>query len=80
MLTILCSIYSSYQVNQLYDHSVGPSTIASIITEKHGTENGTFLPKTIFNINEKCQNLINIAKGIKASWTDAEKLIRILEM
>jgi hypothetical protein len=67
-------------VNRLYDHRVGPSTIASIIEEKNGTENGTFLPKTIFNINEKCQNLIHIAQGIKASWTDAEKLIRILEM
>jgi hypothetical protein len=67
-------------VNRLYDHRVGPSIIASIIEEKHGTENGTFLPKTIFNINEKSQNLIHNAQGIKASWTDAEKLIRILEM
>jgi hypothetical protein len=63
------------QVNRLYDHSIAPSTIASIIEENHGSDFGTFLPKTIFNINEKCQNLVHIAQGIKASWTDAEKII-----
>ena len=67
-------------MNLLYDHNVPPSVIADVIKERNGSDSGTFLPKTIFNINEKCRNLINIAQGIKPSWTDAEKIIRLLEM
>ncbi len=54
--------------------------IADVIKERNGSDSGTFLPETIFNINEKCRNLINIEQGIKPSWTDAEKIIRLLEM
>ena len=67
-------------MNLLYDHNVPPSVKADVIKERNGSDSGTFLPKTIFNINEKCRNLINIAQGIKPSWTDAEKIIRLLEM
>jgi hypothetical protein len=67
-------------VNLLYDHNVPPSVTADVIKERNGSDSGTFLPKTIFNINEKCRNLINIAQGIKPSWTDAEKIIRLLEI
>ncbi len=64
----------------MYDHNVPPSVIADVIKERNGSDSGTFLPKTIFNINKKCRNLINIAQGIKPSWTNAEKIIRLLEM
>ncbi len=67
-------------MNILYDHNVPPSVIADVIKERNGSDSGTFLPKTIFNINEKCRNLIDVAKGIQPSWTDAEKIIRLLEM
>ncbi len=64
----------------MYDHNVPPSVIADVINERNGSDSGAFLPKTIFNINEKCRNLINIVQGIKLSWTDAEKIIRLLEI
>ncbi len=67
-------------MNLLYDHNVPPSVIADVIEERNGSDSGTFLPKTIFNINEKCHNLINIAQGIKLSRTNADKIIRLLEM
>ncbi len=67
-------------MNLLYDHNVPPSVIADVIKERNGSDSGTFLPKTIFNINEKSRNLINIGQGINPSWTDAEKIIRLLEM
>ncbi len=67
-------------MNLLYDHNIPPSVIADVIKERNGSDSGLFLSKTIFNINEKCHNLINIVQGIKLSWTDAEKIIRLLEM
>jgi hypothetical protein len=54
--------------------------ISDVLKEKNGSDCGTFLPKTLFNINEKCRNLIDVAQGIKPSWTDAEKIIRLLEV
>ncbi len=36
-------------------------------------DEGTFLPKTWFNINEKCRNLIDLANGILPTCSDAEK-------
>ncbi len=68
------------QVNILYDHNIPPSVISDVLKEKNGSECGTFLPKTLFNINEKCRNLIDVAQGIKPSWTDAKKIIRLLEV
>ncbi len=64
----------------MYDHNAPPSVIADVTKEMNGSDSGTLLPKTIFNINEKCRNLINIAQGFKPSWTDAEKIIILLEM
>jgi hypothetical protein len=63
----------------LYNHNVPPSTISRIMGKHHGEENETFLPKTIFNVNEKCGNLINIADGILPTCTEAEKTIKVLE-
>ncbi len=45
----------------------------------HEDENGTFLPKTIFNITEKGRSLLDIANGILAdSMTNGEKTIHYL--
>jgi hypothetical protein len=54
--------------------------ISDVLKGKNGSDCGTFLPKTLFNINEKCRNLIDVAQGIKPSWTDAKKIIRLLEV
>ena len=64
-------------MNLLYDHNVPISVIVDVIKERNRSDSGTFLPKTIFNINERCRNLINIVQGIKPSWTNAEKNIRL---
>jgi hypothetical protein len=40
--------------NLLYDIKVPPSTIAKVLTTLWDDDVGTFLPKTLFNINEKC--------------------------
>jgi hypothetical protein len=54
--------------------------ISDVLKGKNDSDGGTFLPKTPFNINEKCRNLIDVAQGIKPSWTDAKKIIRLLEV
>jgi hypothetical protein len=43
-------------------------------------DKGTLLPKTIFNINEKCRRLIDLANGILPTCTDAEKTLKLLEL
>jgi hypothetical protein len=46
--------------NLLYGVNVPPSTIAKVLTTLRDDDVGTFLPKTLFNINEKCQSLIDM--------------------
>jgi hypothetical protein len=58
----------------LYDLNVPLSTIAKVLTTMQDDDVGTFLPKTVFNINEKCQSLIDVANGILPTCSDAEKL------
>ncbi len=58
----------------LYDVNVSPSTIAKVLTTIRDDNVGTFLPKTIFNINEKCRSLIDVANGLLPTCSDAEKL------
>jgi len=43
-------------------------------------DKGTLLPKTFFNINEKCGLLIDLANGILPTCTDAEKTLKLLEL
>ena len=55
-------------INILCDANVPPSKISKII------------PKTVFNINEKCRRLIDLANGILPTSTDAEKTLKLLEL
>ena len=66
--------------NLLYDVNVPPSTIAKVLTTLRDDDVGTFLPKTLFNINEKCQSLIDVANGILPTCSDAEKTLILLQM
>jgi len=50
-------------INVLMDQNVAPSKISKIVSTLKDDDMGTFLPKTIFNINEKCRSLIDIANG-----------------
>jgi hypothetical protein len=66
--------------NLLYDVNVPPSTIAKVLTTLRDDDVGTFLPKTLFNINEKCRSLIDVANGILPTCSDAEKTLILLQM
>jgi hypothetical protein len=55
----------------LYNVNVPPSTIAKVLTTLRDDDVGTFLPKTLFNINEKCQSLIDVANRILPTCSDA---------
>jgi hypothetical protein len=66
--------------NLLYNVYVPPSTIAKVLTTLRDDDVGTFLPKTLFNINEKCQSLIDVANGILPTCSDAEKTLILLQM
>jgi len=67
-------------INVLMDQNVAPSQISKIVSTLKDDDMGTFLPKTIFNINEKCRSLIDIANGILPSCTDAEKTLHYLKL
>jgi hypothetical protein len=45
-----------------------------------GDDDGTYLPKTLFNANERSLDLLNLAEGILKDDSDAEKLIKMLDM
>lgn len=64
----------------LYDVNVPPSTIAQILTTLRNDDVGTFLPKTVFNINKKCKSLIDVANGILPTSSDAEKTLSMLQL
>ncbi len=66
--------------NLLYNLNVLPSTIAKVFTTLRDDDVGTFLPKTLFNINEKCRSLIDLANGILLTCSDAEKTLILLQM
>ncbi len=66
--------------NLLYDVNVPPPTIAKVLTTLRDDDVGTFLPKTLFNINEKCWSLIDVANGILPTCSDAEKTLILLQM
>ena len=51
-------------LNVLYDVNVPPSKISTILDTIRDDNRGTFSPKTLFNVNEKCRNLIDVVNGI----------------
>jgi hypothetical protein len=67
-------------INILCDANVPPSKISKIMNSIREDDKGTLLPKTIFNINEKCRRLIDLANGILPTCTDAEKTLKLLEL
>jgi hypothetical protein len=67
-------------LNVLYDVNVPPSKISTILDTVRDDDRGTFLPKTSFNIDEKCRNLIDLANGILTACSDAEKTLKYLHL
>jgi hypothetical protein len=50
------------QISKLYDLNVAPTVIRDILKDVNGDDVGTFLPQTLFNRNEKLQELLNMDK------------------
>jgi hypothetical protein len=67
------------QVTKLYDLNVAPTVISEFLKDFNNDDVGTFLPKTLFNRNEKSLATLNIAKGIVAADSEAEKIIKYFE-
>jgi hypothetical protein len=67
------------QITKLYDLNVSPTVISEFLKDFNGDDVGTFLPKTLFNRNEKSLAMLNIAKGIFAADSEAEKIIKYFE-
>jgi hypothetical protein len=63
----------------MYKHNIGPSAISEILKDINGCDDGMYLPKTLFNANERSLDLLSLAQGILKQDTDAEKLIKMLE-
>jgi hypothetical protein len=63
----------------LYDLNVAPKVISEFLKDINGDDVGTFLPQTLFNRNEKFQELLNMDKGILSTDTDGEKIIKYFE-
>jgi hypothetical protein len=61
-------------LNVLYDVNVPRSKITTILDMVRDDDKRTFLPKTLFNINEKCRNLIDLANRILPTCSDSKKL------
>ena len=57
-----------------------PSAISELLKDIKGDDNGTYLPKTLFNANECSLDLLNLAEGILKDDSDAEKLIKVLDV
>jgi hypothetical protein len=68
------------QTALLYDVNVPPSTISKILSSIRNDDVGTFLPKTVFNINEKCRSLVDVANRILPTCSDAEKTLISLQL
>ncbi len=67
-------------LNVLYDVNLSPLKIFTILDTIRDDDRGTFFPKTLFNINEKCRNLIDLANGILPTCSDAEKTLKYLHL
>ena len=63
----------------MYKHNIGPSAISEILKDINGCDDGMYLPKTLFNANERSLDLLSFAQGIIKEDTNADKLIKMLE-
>ena len=66
-------------LRMMYTHNAGKHLICKIL-ERHGNDSGTFLPKTIYNMNENSKKMIDLTNGITSSMSDAEKTLRNSQM
>jgi hypothetical protein len=63
----------------LSDVNVTPTQIAQIMETLRGPQGGTFMPKHVYNMNQKTKKLHDFATGLLPDSNDAQKTITKLE-
>ncbi len=63
----------------LFSVEATPLQISQIMQSLKGTELGTLLTKRVYDMNQKTEQLHDLALGLIASCSDAEKTIAKLE-
>ncbi len=58
-------------LNALCDHKIPPTTIFHVMRTLSEDDKGTYLPKTLFNINEKCRNLIDVGMALQVVYASS---------
>ena len=66
-------------ITLLNDVNVPPTQIVHIMEELKGTDGGTFLPKRIYDMSQKVEDLKDFANGLLPESNDAHKTIAKLE-
>ena len=66
-------------ISLLYDANVSSTQIVNIMDQLKGPNNGTFLPKRIYDMSQKVEDLRDLANGLLPECNDAQKTIAKLE-
>jgi len=64
----------------LYNLRASNTMIGRIMEHIKGPGFGSFVPKTIYNMNQKSAKMFEIAQGLRDNMTDAEKTLALLEV
>ncbi len=56
-----------------------PTQISQIMEQLKGPESGTFMPKRVYDMNKKAEELHDVAYGLLPDSNDAEKTFSKLE-
>lgn len=64
----------------LYNLRASNTMIGMIMEHIKGPGFGSFVPKTIYNMNKKSRKMLELAQGLRDNMTDAEKTLALLEM
>lgn len=62
----------------MYEERVNTTQMARIMTSLKGKENGVFLPSTIYDMNKKSKQMLQVAHGISPNMSDAEVTLKQL--
>ncbi len=63
----------------LFSVNVAPTQISQIIEQLKGPESGTFMPKRVYDMNKKTEELHDFVYGLLPDSNDAEKTLSKLE-
>ena len=63
----------------LFSVNVSPSQISQIMEQLKGPEAGTFMPKSVYDMNKKTEELHDFAYGLLSNSNDMEKTLSKLE-